>query len=302
MTNHRDFGFDRQGYWDAEPLADLRRHVQAHGIRLDMVALPLPQVSIDRADLPAIMLGTPERDHEIDRVVRCIRAAARAGIPAVKANLTLTGVLRTEPAVGRGGAVHTAFDLSRLELPLPGAGLASAEQAWERIAYFVERVIPAAEEAGVRVAVHPHDPAVPRGMGLDDRVLGDLKGLRRYCALSASPYHGPNFCQGCMEEAGATREELLDAIRDFGRRKKLFLVHFRTVRGQAGRWREAFIDEGDMDMLAAMRAYQAVGYEHMIVPDHYPRIPGDTGWGHQTRAYAIGYLKALVAATGGEAA
>ena len=301
-VDHRAFGFDRQGYWDAEPLADLRRHVEAHGIRLDMVSLPLPQVNVDQAEMPNIMLGTPGRDEEIERIIKCIRAAARAGIPAVKGNLCVTGVLRTEPEKGRGGAMHTAFDLSRLKLPLPGIPEVSAEQAWERIAYFVERVIPAAEEAGVRVAIHPHDPAVPRGLGLDHRVLGDLEGLRKYCALSPSPYHGLNFCQGCMEESGCGQEALLDAIRAFGREKRLFMVHFRTVRGGPLKWREAFIDEGDMDMLAAMRAYQEVGYEHMIVPDHYPRIPGDSPWGHQTRAYASGYLKALVAATGGESA
>ena len=103
-----------------------------------------------------------------------------------------------------------------------------------------------------------------------------------------------------MEETGASKEELLDAIRYLGSRKRLFIVHFRTIIGGLGDFREAFIDEGDMDMLAAMKAYQEVGYEHMIVPDHYPRIPGDTRWGHQSRAYAVGYVKALIRATGGE--
>jgi len=103
-----------------------------------------------------------------------------------------------------------------------------------------------------------------------------------------------------MQESGASEEKLLDAIQYFGSRKRLFLVHFRTIRGGFGKFREAFIDESDMDLLAVMRAYQEVGYEHMIVPDHYPRIPGDTEWGHQSRAYAVGYIKALIAATGGE--
>jgi mannonate dehydratase len=167
-------------------------------------------------------------------------------------------------------------------------------------------VAPAAEEAQVRVAIHPHDPAVPRGIGLDHRVLGDVEGLKRFCSLSPSPYHGLNFCQGCMTETGIGVEEMVDAIRYFGTRKRLFLVHFRNILADAafprgaGKWREAFVDEGDMDMLATMKAYQEVGYEHMIVPDHYPRIPGDTPWGHQSRAYQIGYVKALIAATGGE--
>jgi mannonate dehydratase len=299
-VNHHHSGYDEQGYWDPEPLTAMRQHVESHGIGLDMIALPLPTINVDRAEMPNIMLGTPERDDEIDRIIRCVRAAGAAGIPAVKGNLILEGVLRTEPEVGRAGALHTAFDLSQLEIPVTQAGVVTAEQAWERIAYFVERVIPAAQEAQVRVAIHPHDPVVPLGIGLDGRVLGDIAGLKQFCDLSPSPYHGLNFCQGCMEETGASEEELLDAIRYFGSRKRLFLVHFRTVKGERNKWREAFIDEGDMDMVAAIKTYQEIGYEHMIVPDHYPRIPGDSRWGHRSRAYAVGYTKALIAASGGE--
>jgi mannonate dehydratase len=295
-TDFRGYGYEEQGYWDPEPLTAMREHVEAHGVKLDMLSLPLPPASVDRADMPNIMLGTLERDEEIDRIIKCIHAAARAGIPAVKGNLIVTGLLRTEPVVGRGGAVHTAFDLGAFEIPTTRAGTVTAAQAWERIAYFVQRVIPEAEAVGLRVAIHPHDPAVPRGVGLDDRVLGDLDGLREYCALSSSPYHGLNFCQGCMQEAGAGQKELLETIYEFGRQKQLFLVHFRTIRGAPGKFREAFIDESELDLLALLRAYQDVGYEHMIVPDHYPRIPGDTSWGHQSRAYAVGYIKALIAA------
>jgi mannonate dehydratase len=244
-------------------------------------------------------LATEARDGEIEQVIRCIQAAAQAGVPAVKGNLALTGVLSTQPVPGRGGALHRTFDLDALDAPTAWADV-TAEEMWARIAYFCARVAPAAEEAGVRVAIHPHDPAVPQGIGLDHRVLGDIKGLKRFCALSPSPCHGLNFCQGCMTETGVDKETLIEAIRYFGSRKRLFLVHFRNIIGNARTFREAFVDEGDMDMLATMRAYQEVGYEHMIVPDHYPRIPGDTRWGHQSRAYQIGYVKALIAATGGE--
>lgn len=294
--NYHDFGYDRQGFWDPEPISSMRRRVEGEGVKVDMLALPLPPANVDRAEMPHIMLGTPERDREIGRIIKCIRAASEAGIPAVKGNLIVTGLLRTEPVVGRGGAEHTAFDLEKLQVPNTRAGEVSAEQAWERIAYFVDRVIPAAEDMDVRVAIHPHDPAVPRGIGLDDRVLGDVDGLKKLCDLSPSPYLGLNFCQGCMEEAGATQEDLIDAIRYFGRRQRLFLVHFRTIRGGLGKFREAFIDESDVDLLAVMKAYLDIDYRHMIVPDHYPRIPGDSEWGHQSRAYAVGYVKALIEA------
>ena len=298
-ADYRHSGYEKLGYWDGDLLAEMRAHVESHGIQLAMAALPLPSANADRAPLPNIMPATDQRDGEIDRVIRCIRAAAKAGVPAVKGNLALTGVLSTEPVNGRGGARHRAFDLESLEAPTAWAEV-SAEEMWARIEYFVERVAPAAQEAGVRVAIHPHDPGVPKGIGLDHRVLGDIDGLKQFCALSASPFHGLNFCQGCMTETGVSKETLIDAICYFGNHKRLFLVHFRNIRGNASKFREAFVDEGDMDMLATMKAYQEVGYEHMIVPDHYPHIPGDTRWGHQSRAYQIGYVKALIAATGGE--
>jgi mannonate dehydratase len=298
-TDHRHSGYEELGYWDGDLLAEMRKHVESHGIQLDMVALPLPSSNSDRQPLPNVMMVNDQRDGEIERVIRCIQAADKAGVPAVKGNLALTGVLSTEPAVGRGGAICRTFDLETLEVPTAWADV-SAEEMWARIEYVVERLAPAAQEAGVRVAIHPHDPVVPRGIGLDHRVLGDIDGLKRFCALSPSPYHGLNFCQGCMTETGVSKETLIDAIRYFGSRKRLFLVHFRNIRGNASKFMETFVDEGDMDMLATMKAYQEVGYEHMIVPDHYPRIPGDTRWGHQSRAYQIGYVKALIAATGGE--
>jgi len=300
-ADYRHSGYDELGYWDGEQLVEMRRHVESHHIKLEMVALPLPASNADLAPLPNIMLATDQRDSEIERVIRCIQAAEKAGIPAVKGNLALTGVLSSEPVKGRGSAWHRSFDLDKLQVPTAWADV-SAEEMWVRIEYFVERVIPAAQEAGIRVAIHPHDPVVPKGIGLDHRILGDIEGLKHFCTLSASPYHGLNFCQGCMTQTGVSKETLIDAIHFFGSRKRLFLVHFRNIQGSVPRFREAFIDEGDMDMLATMKAYQEIGYEHMIVPDHYPRIQGDTLWAHQSRAYQIGYLKALIAATGGETA
>jgi len=249
------------------------------------------------------MLGkSPERDREIEGVCEIIRAAAAAGIPALKYNLTILGVVSTERATGRGGSSNRAFvyEQAKQDPPLTMAGRVDADQMWERISYFVDKVTPVAEDVEVRVACHPHDPAVPRGVGMDDRVLGTIGGLKKYCDLSPSPCHGLNFCQGCVEETGANQDELLDAIYYFGRRNRLFMVHFRTIQGGFLNFREAFIDESQMDLLAAMKAYNDVGYEHMIVPDHYPRIPGDSQWGHRSRAYAVGYIRALILATDGE--
>src|SRR5207248_6768768 len=138
----------------------LRDRVGAHGIRLEMVPLPLSSAYITHAEFPHIMLGkSPERDQEIEQICMMIRNVAAAGIPAVKYNMSILGVVRTAPTRGRGGARYSTFvyDQARQEPPLTEAGPVSEDTAWERITYFLERVVPVASECRVRLACHPHD-------------------------------------------------------------------------------------------------------------------------------------------------
>src|ERR1039457_5303774 len=152
--------------WSVEGRTRLRERVESFGIRLEMVPLPLSSSYITRSENPNIMLGkSPERDRVVETICQMIRNAARAGIPALKYNLTILGVVRSEPSRGRGGAHHSTFVYQKAaqDPPLTEAGLVSAEAAWERIAYFLKRVVPVAEEYKIRMACHPHDP--DRGAG-----------------------------------------------------------------------------------------------------------------------------------------
>src|SRR5574337_916091 len=163
--------------WSVEGLTKLRERIESFGIKLEMLPLPLSSNYITRAENPNIMLGkSPERDREIEQICQMIRNVARVGIPAVKYNLTILGVVRTAPTRGRGGALYSTFvyDQAKQQPPLTEAGPASADQMWERITYFLERVVPVAEEYKVRMACHPHDPAMPRDKGFRGvhRVLG----------------------------------------------------------------------------------------------------------------------------------
>ena len=125
-------------------------------------------------------------------------------------------------------------------------------------------------------------------------VLGTVDGLKRFIDISPSRYHGLNFCQGTvaemLEKPGA---EIYDVIRYFGSRGKIFNVHFRNIKGGFLNFQETFPDDGDVDMLKALRVYKEVGYDGMIMPDHVPRIEGDTG-GQQAFAFAFGYIQALI--------
>jgi mannonate dehydratase len=295
--------FDQQ--WSVEGLMRLRERVEKFGIALDMVPLPLSSSEISRSENPNILLGrSPERDKEIDGICQMIRNAARAGIPAVKYNLTLLGVVRTGAEPGRGGARYSTFvyDKAKADPPLTAAGPVTPDIYWDRITYFLERVIPVAEEYKVRMACHPQDPGMPRGKGFRgvETVLGSVDGLKRFVSIKPSPYHGLNFCQGTVSEMlEKPGEQIFDVIRYFGTRKKIFNVHFRNIRGRFLDFRETFIDDGDVDMLKALRVYKEVGFDGMMMPDHVPSIAGDSRGG-QAFAYTFGYIKALIAAVAAE--
>ncbi len=292
--------------WSVDGLTRLRERVESFGVALDMVPLPMSSFPIERAEHPGILLGRAgAREREIDDICQMIRNAAAAGIPALKYNLTLLGVVRTANSPGRGGSTYSTFvyDDARQEPALTEAGPVGADAYWERITYFLERVIPVAAEHKVRMACHPQDPGMPPGKGYRgvDTVLGRVDGLKRFVTIAESPWHGLNFCQGTVAEMlDAPGEQIVDVIRYFGSRQKIFNVHFRNIRGRFLRFQETFIDNGDVDMLAAMRVYRDVGYDGMMMPDHVPSIPGDAH-GAQAFAHAFGYIQALIAAVSAEA-
>jgi mannonate dehydratase len=285
--------------WSVESLTKLRERVESHGIRLEMVPLPLSSAYITRHEFPDIMLGkSPQRDKSIDDICQMIRNCAKAGIPAVKYNMSILGVVRTEPSKGRGGATLSTFRYAgaKQDPPLTEAGPVPADLYWENITYFLNKVIPVANQEKVRMACHPHDPGMPQGKGWRgvETVLGSVEGLKRFVGIQESPYHGLNFCQGTVSEMLAKPgKEIYDVIRWFGTRGKIFNVHFRNIKGGFLDFQEVMPEEGDVDMIKAARTYKEVGYSGMLMPDHVPKIEGDTG-GRQAFAFGYGYIRAVL--------
>jgi mannonate dehydratase len=284
--------------WSVDALTRKREHIESFGVAVDAMRLLYPTY-IAKSEIRNVLLGkSPERDREIDTICQKIRNASRAGIPMLTYNLTILGVVRTEPVAGRGGATYSAFDYRKAtdcDL-LTEAGRVSAEQSWERIEYFLRRVIPVAEEYKVRVACHPHDPAMPEPQGCRGvhRVLGTVGGLKRFVELVPSPFHGLNFCQGTVSESLRNPgQEIFDVVRYFGIRGKIFNVHFRNIKGAFMNFQETLPDNGDVNFVQAMRVYKEVGYDGMLMPDHVPQIDGDAG-GRQAFAYCFGYIQALI--------
>jgi mannonate dehydratase len=237
-----------------------------YDISVDCTAPPFLESSyIDREKHPAIMLAqSPERDRDIERLQTFIRNCAQAGIPSIKYNMSILGVLRTGRVPGRGDALYHQWKLSAAhpETPLTKAGVVSADAFWERITYFLDRVIPVANEYRIRMACHPQDPGVPpEGYQGVNRVLGTVDGLKKFITIQESPYHGLNFCQGTISEDLANPGvEIFDVIRYFGTRNKIFNVHFRNIRGHRDDFIEVFPDEGDVNFVRAIKAYKEIGY------------------------------------------
>ena len=266
---------------------------ERHGISIDMIET----VALQFGDhTSAVTLGkSPERDREIEAFQTTIKNCAVAGIPILKYNLTLLPVLRSSKVPGRGDATYQQWKLSdAMDAPLTAAGRVSADESWERIEYFLSRVVPVAEEYKIRLALHPEDPGTPPGYRGVDRVLGTVDGLKKFVAMHDSPYHGLNFCQGTISEnLEDPRTQIYDVIRYFGERKKIFNVHFRSIRGHRNDFvAEIFPDEGSVDFVKAVRVYRDVDYDGMLMPDHVPL--GTPEAELQNFAYAYGYIRGLM--------
>jgi mannonate dehydratase len=292
-------GPETRAPYTVEELSTVRDLAAMHGVVVDMIALPFLKSShIDATKRGAIMLGeSPERDRDIEHVHTTIRNCAAADIPAIKYNMSLLGVLRTPRTPGRGGTRLSTWRLSEageLAKRETRAGRVPADLYWERITYFLERVIPVAAEHKMRMCCHPHDPGVPPGFQGIDAVLGTVDGLKRFVTIAESPYHGLNFCQGTVSEMlQDPGREIFDVIRYFGTRKKIFNVHFRNIRGRRDSFQEVHPDDGDIDFVQALRTYKEVGYAHMLMPDHVPQHADDPG-GLQAFAFAYGYIRGLL--------
>ncbi len=285
-------------HWTRDDLARHRDKIESFGMSLDMVQLPLNSRPIEEQPSPDILLAGPERDRQIDEICRLIENLAAVGIPAAKYNLNLIGIPRTEDEAGRGGAMASTFRWDKIDQNAPPslAGVLSEDENWERIDYFLERVVKVAESNRVRLACHPHDPYTPPGYRGVTRVLGTVEGLKRFVQMHESDYHGLNFCQGTVGEMlDDPKTEIADVIRWFGTRGKLFNVHFRNIRGRKLSFMETFPDEGDMDMWRSVGVYAEVGYQYMLMPDHVPHVSGRDPR-NTAFAFCYGYITALLQA------
>ncbi|MHC4558414.1 MAG: mannonate dehydratase [Planctomycetota bacterium] len=246
-----------------------------------------------------IKLGLPGRDEEIANYCAVIKALGKVGIPMCCYNFMAgIGWYRTKVNIPeRGGALTSEFDNRIAERQgLTQWGKIGEEKIWDNITYFLKRVIPVAEKAGVKMALHPDDPPLSplRGIG---RILTSAEAFRRVLQIVPSPVNGITFCQANFKLMG---EDIRALIREFGSQGKIFFAHFRDVLGTRERFRETFHDNGPTDMAEMLKLYHEVGFRGPIRPDHAPTLADESnqrpGYAMQGKVFAIGYMKGIAQA------
>jgi len=320
---------DADGRWVSGKVADYRRWVEGFGLRLECLALDVDSFLLDT------IYDRPRAEWRAGKLRNDIRAAADGGLGMLKYNVQMVGITRTGRRRGRGGVLESAFraadyspeadqafsywgvghpaaDIAGADIGVNAAGTAlalgqvvtdqvpgvAADQAWAALEELVSVIVPEAEKAGLRLAAHPQDPAFPKG-GLNgvEHVVGSIEGMERYLDLAPeSPAHGINFCQGTVAEMSSEPSGyVLEAIRRIGGRGRIYMVHFRNIKGGFCDFSECFPDEGDVDMAAAIRAYRDVGYQGILCPDHVPASDLDPAR-ERFFSFALGYTKGLLQA------
>ncbi len=283
--------------WSYTSLLRLKNSYASAGLSLDVLE--------SRPPMEQIKLALPDRDAQLEAVCDLVRNMGKVGIPVWCYEwMPIFNWMRTSTTTpARGGALATAFDYAAVAADPPTEyGTVTEEQLWENLEYFLRRVVPVAEAAGVKLAMHPDDPPLSgiRGLG---RIMRTVENFQRLIDTVPSPNNGVTLCQGNFT---LFSPDVPSVIRSFGRQNKIFFVHLRDVRGVPSKFVETFHDEGQTDMLACMRAYAEIGFEGVLRPDHVPTMEGDSNadpaYSSIGRLFAIGYIKGLREAVYGKAA
>ena len=262
----------------------------------------------DAIAMENIIRGTVGRDEEIDGIISLLRIMKQLDIPVLCYNFMAgTDWVRTKTdVIDRAGAKVTQFNLSEIDLAVSLDDSSKqlehedldAESLWENLKYFLERVLPVAEELEIDLAMHPDDPPLEFFMGRA-RIMNCVEGFKRLVELVPSQRNGICFCQGSFVEMGAS---IPAAIYELG--PHIRYVHFRDIRGTKENFTETFHDNGPTDMAAAVKAYYDIGFEGPIRPDHVPQLygedAGEPGYTQLGRLFAYGYMRGLMHATQAE--
>ncbi len=295
---------DPNQLWTLQELQDLRKAVEAEGLKLEAIE------NFDPAHWHDVLLDGPKRPQQIENVKTLIRRLGKAGIPIMGYNFSIAGVAgRITGPFARGGAVSVGMD-GPLDTPMPNGmvwnmvydpdaatGTLPAithDELWRRLKCFLDDVLPVAEQAGVKLALHPDDPPLPTVRG-QPRLVYQPQMYQRVIDLRRSPANMLEFCLGTLAEMA--EGDIYETVDQYSKQRKLAYVHFRNITGKVPHYRETFVDDGDVEMLKVLRILKRNGYDGVIIPDHTPQMTCDAPW-HAGMAYAMGYMRAAMQSLG----
>ena len=277
------------GGWDPDELKQMKGDCDSYGVDLEAIRMDSDYIKLHKG---------AERDREIDTIAGNIQKAAQIGVKIITYHWEVVPYRRNGKIPGRGGTANDSFKLENDWKILPGeAGRVTHEDYWERITYFLEKIIPAAKENDVRMACHPYDPpGLPFGyQGVDQWDSPAIfEAIKRYESIVDTPYNGFQLDLGTTA-AGLKNPatEILPIVQYLGKRGKIHQIHMRNIRGGLHNFYEVFPDEGEMDFLKITRILRDTQFSGSICPDHMPTHPDDPG-GLQAFAFGYGYIKGLI--------
>ncbi len=284
------------GGWDRDELRRMKEDCDRKGLILEAIRMDPDYITMRRG---------PNRDRALDNIIGNIEKASEAGVKIITYHWTVIPIRRNRQTSGRGEVTYAGFKLEDnwRDLPTGKSGHVSSEDYWERIGYFLDKVIPAAKQYGVKMACHPYDPpGLPYGyQGAENWDSPSVfQAIKRYESLVDSPFNGFQLCLGTVAEGlknpGA---EILPIVQYLGERGKICQVHMRNIRGGLHSFEEVYPDEGEMDFFRVMRILRDTEFAGSICPDHMPHHPDDAG-SLQSFAFGYGYIKALIQAVNSE--
>ncbi len=291
---------DSDKLWTTEELLAIKADMHAEGVEFAAIE------NFDPAHWHDVLLDGPQKARQLELVKTLIRRVGAAGIPVIGYNFSIAGVAaRVKGPFARGHAESVGMEGGD-DTPLPNgmawnmvydpkapAGnvpSATHEQLWRRLQDFLEAVLPVAEEAGVTLAAHPDDPPVPM-LRRQPRLVYQPDLYQKLIDLHPSPRNALEFCLGSIAEM--TEGDVYAATERYSAQGKLAYVHFRNVRGKVPTYKEAFVDDGDIDMIRVLRILKKNNYDGVLIPDHTPQMSCAAPW-HSGMAYALGYLRAAL--------
>jgi len=294
--------------WSYDLLSGIQQEVRSHGLEWEAIE------NLDPAHWYDVLLDGAKKDVQLEQLKQLLRAMGKLGIPILGYYFSLAGVWGwLGEASGRGGAKSIVFDASKIPAQQPiEKGMVwnmeyqkrtpgevhppvSREEIWQRYRYFLDHVLPIAEEEGVRMVAHPDDPPMSP-LRETARLFTTITNYEKLAELYPSAAHGFECCLGTIQEMKESEKDVYQFVDEQSRAGEIGYVHFRNVVGKVPRYREAFVDEGDIDMPRIVKILAANKYDGLLIPDHTPEMSCGAPW-HAGMAFAMGYMRALLQTT-----